>query len=158
MSDTTLSAGPHHGLPDPDLDRQFYDGVTSKRLVAWVIDVLVVAVFSILATLFVAIFTLGIGFFLLPPIWLTASFVYRTLTIANRSATWGMRLMGIELRDRSGDRFDTMHAAIHTGIFMVSMASLIGWLVSVLMMVGSRLGQGLPDMILGSTAINRPVD
>jgi hypothetical protein len=31
-------------------------------------------------------------------------------------------------------------------------------LVSCIAMVGTRFGQGLPDLILGTTAINRPAD
>ena len=30
--------GPMSGLPDPELDRQFYAGVPARRLVAWLID------------------------------------------------------------------------------------------------------------------------
>lgn len=157
MTDSTYIAPMQSGLPDPVLDRQFYTRVTSKRLVAWVFDAVIISIFALIATVIVALFTLGIGFLILPPIFLTTSFIYRSVTIGNRSATWGMRLMGIELRDRNGDRFDLSTGAIHTGLYLLSVATVIGWLISVIMMLGTPRGQGLPDMLLGSAAINRPL-
>ena len=158
MTDTTYINAMHNGLPDPVLDRQFYKRVTSKRLVAWVIDTLIIFAIAIPVGAILTVATLGLIFLVLPPLFLTLSFIYRTLTIGNRSATWGMRMMGIEFRNRDGDRFEMSTAAAHTGLYMLSVATLIGWLISVLMMVGSRYGQGLPDMLLGSTAINTPLD
>ena len=35
----TAAAARSAGLPDPERDRQFYDGVPLRRLVAWFIDV-----------------------------------------------------------------------------------------------------------------------
>ncbi len=157
MTDSTYITPMHSGLPDPVLDRQFYTRVTSKRLVAWAIDAVVIGLLSLLFSLIVAIFTLGLGFLILPPIIVTTSFLYRSFSIGNRSATWGMRMMGIELRDRNGDRFDLTNAAIHTLLYFLSVATVIGWLISVILMLASPRGQGLPDMLLGSAAINRPL-
>jgi uncharacterized RDD family membrane protein YckC len=147
-----------HGLPDPNYDWQFYRGVPMRRLLAWVIDLVAVMVMATVLTVLIAVPTLGFGLLLLPPIGLLTGFVYRTVTIGNRSATWGMRLMGIELRNRDGDRLTLGEAALHTGIFLVCMASVIGWLATCLLIAGTRYGQGIPDMVLGSTAINRPID
>ena len=69
-----------------------------------------------------------------------------------------MRMMGIELRDRRGDRFDLGTAAAHTGIFMLLMASLLGWIATVTCILTTRYRQGLPDLLLGTAAINRPLD
>ena len=35
-------AGPMAGLPDPDLDRQFYEGVPARRLAAWFVDLAII--------------------------------------------------------------------------------------------------------------------
>jgi CBS domain containing-hemolysin-like protein len=90
--------GSLHGLPDPERDRQFYEGVPSRRLVAWIVDVLAVIAMSIVVIPVVGLLTLGLAFFVAPLIFMALSFVYRTATLASRSATWGMRLMGIEFR------------------------------------------------------------
>ena len=145
-------------LPDPTYDRQFYDGVPLKRLIAWVIDVLVIGVFSLIATTTMGVLTLGIGFVFLPAIFFLVTFFYRWLTISMHSATWGMRFMGIELRTQSGDRLSPIVAAFHTGLFMFLMATLIGWILTMISIVGTRYHQGIPDLILGTTAINSPLD
>lgn len=145
-------------LPDPDRDSQFYEGVPSKRLTAWIIDFLIITVFTLVASVAIGILTFGFGFALMPMIFFGTSFFYRTLTIASQSSTWGMRMMGIELRRQDGHRLDPATAAIHTGIFMLLMASVIGWIISSLAIVSTRYNQGLPDLFLGTTAINTPMD
>ena len=149
---------PRNHLPDPEHDTQFYDGVPSKRLAAWVIDFLIIGAMTVAVTLPLGILTLGFGFVFFPAILFLATFFYRTLTIASASATWGMRMMGIEFRTRQGHRMDLLTAAIHTGIFMFLMASIIGWIATVAAILMTRYNQGLPDLVLVTTAINRPLD
>jgi len=145
-------------LPDPDLDAQFYDGVTLKRFVAWVIDAIIIGILSVLASLVVGVMTLGLGFLLVPLIFVAVTFAYRGLTIATRSATWGMRLVGIELRNRAGNRLEPLQAFLHTAIFMALMATLLGWIITVICILSTHYRQGVPDLILGTTAINVPAD
>ena len=89
---------------------------------------------------------------------MVVAFLYRTLTIGSASATWGMRAMGIEFRQANGARFDMTLAAVHTLIFFALMASLIGWIISAIAMLSTARGQGLGDLLLGSTAINIAAD
>lgn len=138
-------------LPDPDRHVAFYDGVALKRGLAWIVDTAFVTLLVMLATLFTAFTAL----FFLPLLWLTVSFVYRWVTVSNRSATWGMRLMGIEFLDRTGLRFDAATAFLHTLGYTLSMAFVLPQVISVGLMCLSRRGQGLTDMLLGSVAINR---
>lgn len=149
MTDTAFLDGP----PDPDADVRFYDGVPAKRLLAFALDV--TAVWGV--TLAICLLTLGMGFFLFAPLIAVVDAVYRIVTITNKSATPGMRLMGIELRDAQGERFNMVHAIAHTVLFYVSIAFVIVQLVSVLLMAGGRYGRGLHDMPLGATMINRPL-
>ncbi len=139
------------GLPDPAYQPEFYDNVALKRLMAWGVDVVLIFALSILASLL----TLGIGFFLFGLVYFTVGFVYRVITISSGSATLGMRLMAIELRNHRGERFDPMTTIFHTLGYYVSMATFILQLVSLVMMFTTPRGQGLNDMILGTTAINR---
>ena len=138
-------------LPDPVLHRQFYADVPIKRLMAWVIDVIVVLAITLLAiplTLFSALF-------FLPLLWLVLSFAYRTVTLARGSATWGMRFMGIELRTFRGERFGLPDAAMHTLIYSVCMAFVLPQIVSAVLMMTTARGQGLADLALGTAALNR---
>ena len=141
------------GLPDPDRDAQFYTGVPAKRLVAFVIDVVLVWGVAIL----ISLMTLGIGFFILGFLIAVVDLVYRVMTIGAKSSTFGMSVMGIELRSFDGDRFTTGLALLHTLLFYAMLAFVVIQLISVIMMGGTRYGRGLHDLILGSTMINRPI-
>ena len=150
--------GPMHGLPDPERDRQFYDGVPMRRLFAWFIDVAIILAVGVPLALVFGLATLGFGFALFPVILAATGFFYRTATIAGGSATWGMRAMGIELRRGDGTRFDFFTALMHVGIYTVCVGVFVLQLVSCLAILGTRYRQGIPDLVLSTTAINRPVD
>lgn len=150
--------GTSSGLPDPERDRQFYDGVPGGRLVAWIADVIVVLAIGVPLALLFGVLTLGFGFVLFFAILFAADFIYRVATIASGSATWGMRLMGIELRRLDGTRFDLATAFLHTALYAFCFGVLILQCASILGMVATRQGQGLPDMVLRSAMINRPAD
>ena len=151
-------SGPMEGLPDPEREPQFYEGVPARRLFAWFVDVAVTLAIGVPLAVLFGLMTLGFGFALFPVIILGVGFVYRTATIAGGSATWGMRFAGIELRRGDGTRFDLLTALLHTAIYTVAIGVIALQLVSCIAMVGTRYGQGLPDIILGTTAINRPAD
>lgn len=146
---TTLTLG---NLPDPVHHAEFYSGVATKRALAWVIDVILVALFSVLILPFTA-FT---GLFFFPILMLSVGFLYRWFTIAGRSATWGMRLFNIELREMSGNRLSSGTALLHTLGYTVSVVTAPLQLISAAMMALTPRGQGLTDHLLGTTAINRP--
>lgn len=139
--------------PDPDTQPQFYDGIPTKRLLAWVVDVLVTAAL----TLLVLPFTAFTGLFFLPLLYSVLGFSYRTVTLARGSATWGMRLMAIELRTRDDRRFDLPTSFFHTLGYTLSMAMPLIQLASVVMMLASDRRQGLTDHVLGTVAVNRRV-
>lgn len=138
-------------LADPMTQPQFYRDVASKRLFAWVIDTVIVALICLLIvpfTAFVAVF-----FFL--GLMGVVGFAYRVITLTGASATWGMRLMAIEFRDASGARLDLGQAFLHTLGYTVSWAVAPLQLISVVLMATSNRGQGLTDLVMGTAAMNR---
>ncbi len=143
---------PLSALPDPNRQAQFYDGVVIKRGLAWVIDVVLIAIISTLVLPFTA-FT---GIFFFPFLMLVIGFFYRWFTLAGRSSTWGMRLMSIEFRDLQGARFTSGTALMHTLGYSISVAMAPLQLISIAMMFLTARGQGLTDQLLGTAAINRP--
>lgn len=138
--------------PDPIRHAEFYDGVTVKRGLAWIIDTAMVLALSILVVILSALTAL----FVLPAVWLTISFLYRWVTMTGDSATWGMRMMGIRFLTRDGERFDAATAFLHTLGYSVSVAFVLPQIISVGLMMISPRGQGLTDHLLGTVAINRP--
>ena len=138
-------------LPDPDTQPQFYDGVATKRLLAWVVDTIMIALVSVVVLPFTA-FT---GLFFFPLLILVVGFVYRTATLASGSSTWGMRLFAIEMRTMHGERFDLGTAFGHTLGYSLSIAAFPVQAVSILLMLTTARGQGLTDHVLGTVALNR---
>ncbi|ATG36040.1 MULTISPECIES: RDD family protein [Phaeobacter] len=138
-------------LPDPDYQADFYQFVASKRLFAWLIDSVLITLLASVAVVFTA-FT---GLFIWPLLYLVIGFIYRAVTIAAGSATWGMVIAGIELRDLSGRKLDGQGALLHTAGYSISMAFPVLQVISILMMLMTARGQGLTDAVLGTVMLNR---
>ena len=139
-------------LPDPDRQAEFYADVPIKRALAWVVDAIVIAII----TMIVVPFTLFLSLFFLPALYLTISFLYRTISLTRHSATPGMRLMAIEFRDRTGAKFDLGTAFLHTLGYTLTISTLLPQLLSMGLMLTTARGQGLSDLVLGTVAINKP--
>lgn len=142
------------GLPDPHSQAEFYDDVPTKRLIAWIVDSIIIGLFVFLLTL-LSIFT---ALLILPLVWLTVGFLYRWISIAGSSATPGMRLVSIELRRQDGTPFDGTTALLHTAGYTFSVVTFPLQLISIALMLMTERKQGLTDLILGTAAINRPID
>ncbi|MEL6375991.1 MAG: RDD family protein [Pseudomonadota bacterium] len=138
-------------IPDPEVQPEFYADVPTKRLLAWLVDTVIILLFSALIIPFTA-FT---AIFFFPILVLIVGFIYRTVTIARGSATWGMRFFAIEFRTLAGARLDTSQAALHTLGLTVSFAFILLQVVSVILMLTSARGQGLSDLLLGTVAVNQ---
>lgn len=147
----TMTEAPFSRLPDPHAQPEFYRDVNTKRFLAWVVDVILIT----LLTLLLSVFTLFTALFIFPLVYAGISFAYRWLTLAGGSATPGMRLMALELRQADGERLDATTAFLHTAGYFVSVAVFPAQLISVGMMLLSERRQGLTDMLLGTVALNR---
>jgi uncharacterized RDD family membrane protein YckC len=121
-------------------------------LIAWLIDIAITAPIALPFMLpFLMTAFLIVPLFALPVIWALVGFFYRWTTLANGSATWGMRLMAIELRERGGGPLTGSTALMHTLSFAFPLIQAI----SVLFMAMDNKGQGLTDMVLGTAMLNR---
>jgi uncharacterized RDD family membrane protein YckC len=138
-------------LPDPEYQPEFYQGVPTKRALAWVID----TILTLILTALIVPFTAFTALFFLPALYIMVNTAYRWISLANSSATPGMRVAAIELRAADGGVFDAGTAFLHTLGYVVSMAFVLPQILSVAMMLLSPKGQGLTDTVLGTVAINK---
>ncbi len=138
-------------LPDPDRAPGAYRAVSSRRLFAWFVDLFVI----LAATAVVVVATAFLALFLLPALVVGINFLYRWVTLTRGSATWGMRLAGIEMRRHDGAPFDSLTAFLHTLGYSLSMAMVLPQVLSIGLMLTNRRGQGLSDIALGTVALNR---
>ncbi|MBF9045003.1 RDD family protein [Rhodobacterales bacterium HKCCE4037] len=141
---------PMHHLPDPAYDPAYYDGVLPKRFFAWVIDAGLIFATMVL----LSILTAGIAFLLWIPIHAMLAFLYRWITIRNRSATLGMRVMSIELRNRLGQPLTNGEAVLHTAVFLVGATFFLIQILSIGMMIARPLNRGLADEATGAVMLN----
>lgn len=138
-------------LPDPVRHPDYYADIPAKRLIAWMIDTVLIA----FATAILIPLTGFLALFFLGGLYLVVSFLIRWASIARMSATPGMVMMGIELRDAKGRRFDGGMALLHTLAYSISVAFVVPQILSVGLMFMTARKQGLTDLVLGSVALNR---
>ena len=144
-------------LPDPALDPQFYEGIPEKRALAWLLDSVIVAVLAVLAAMAFGVATLGLGFLASPLIFLVTGFVYRVILLRLSSATLGMRAFGIEIRSADGGRLSNETALLHTILYSVIFASIVGQIMSCAAVLLTPRHQTLGDFICGTSAVNKPL-
>jgi uncharacterized RDD family membrane protein YckC len=152
---------PPHAF-DPWTQPELFRGVLTRRVFAFLIDLVVLSIPVILAYLFVAVFgliTLGLGwvlFWLLWPASVIWAIVYYGASLGGpHSATLGMRVMDLELRTWYGAPGYFVLGAMHAVLFWISV-SMLTPLVLLLGLFNSR--RRLPhDIILGTIVINSSV-
>ena len=139
------------GEPGHEHDLRHYRNVPVKRFLAWCLDVMLIS----LAAAAIVAFTLLTALLFLPAVYACISFLYRWATLASWSATPGMVLTGIEIRELDGAELDGTTALLHTVGYFISVLTFPLQVISVGMMLLSTRRQGLSDMVLGTVAINR---
>lgn len=154
-----LDVKPH--AYDPDLHPELFEGVLARRVVAFVIDFVLIAVPVLLASMFIFVFgivTLGLGFalyYLLPPASVIWALVYFGLTLGSpASATVGMRVMDLEMRTWYGAPAYFVLGAVHAIFFWLSMCFFSPFVLLVAFFNERR--RLLHDIVLGTVVINNP--
>lgn len=144
---------------DPRTEPEYFRGVLWRRLMAFVIDALIVCVpIGVAAVVIFAsgFVTFGLGWLLfgmLSPAFVVWGLVYTGLTLGGReSATIGMRVMEIEMRLWYGAPMYTLLAVLSVVLFWVS-TSVLTPLVLIVGLFNSRK-RLLHDLLLGTVVTN----
>lgn len=144
---------------DPDTSPELFDGVLARRIVAFVIDFVLIAVPVVLAAMVIFVFgivTLGFGwalYWLLPPASVIWAIVYFGLGVAGeRSATIGMRVMDLEMRTWYGAPAYFVLGAVHVVLFWVTVSALTPFILLVAFF--NRRKRLLHDILLGTVIVN----
>jgi uncharacterized RDD family membrane protein YckC len=147
---------------DPLTMPELFEGVLARRVVAFVIDVVVIAVPALLVALFIlvfGIFTLGLGwfFFLLywPGVVIWALLYYAVTFGSPASATIGMRIMDLEMRTWYGAPAYALLGAVHAVVFWITCSALTPLVLLVAFFNTRR--RLLHDMLVGTIVINNEV-
>ena len=144
---------------DPAANQELFEGVLARRIVAFIIDLVIIAVPLIAASAFIFVFglvTFGLGwllFWLLSPISVVWALAYYGLTLGSpASATIGMRAMEIEMRTWYGAPAYFVLGAVHAVVFWISVSVLTPFILLVGFFNTRR--RLLHDIIVGTVLIN----
>jgi uncharacterized RDD family membrane protein YckC len=144
---------------DPARNPEYFEGVLSRRIVAFLIDATIVITPIILLAIFIFIFgliTLGIGWFLfwlLSPIFVIWAVVYTGATLGSpASATIGMRTMDLELRIWNGSKMYFLLGAVHSIFFWVLTSTLTPLILLIALV--NRRRRLLHDFLTGTVLVN----
>ncbi|TMJ14159.1 MAG: RDD family protein [Alphaproteobacteria bacterium] len=152
---------PPHAF-DPWLQPELFRGVLTRRVVAFLIDLIVLSIPVVLAVLFIAVFgliTLGLGwvlFWLVSPASIIWALLYYGASLGGpHSATLGMRVMDLELRTWYGAPGYFLLGAMHAVLFWISVSVLSPLVLLIGLFNGRR--RLLHDIVLGTVVINNSV-
>jgi uncharacterized RDD family membrane protein YckC len=147
-------SNPHSTLPalpaGPDsLAPQAYmvDGVMGGRIMAWIVDVLIVAMLTLFTYTMLSILgfiTFGLAWMLIPIAAVGTLLSYAAITIGgSRQATYGMRMAGLRVERVAGGKPDALGAAVHALLFYVAAGTIALWCLTV------TIGLLRPDRRMG---------
>lgn len=170
MSDTDSNYGPRgsgwrnegdirpHAF-DPWANPELFQGVLTKRVFAFLIDLLVLSIPVVLAYVFIAVFgviTLGLGwtlFWIVSPASVVWALIYYGASLGGpHSATVGMRAMGLEMATWYGEPSYFVLGVAHALLFWLAV-SMLSPLVLLVGLFNARR-RLLHDIVLGTVVIN----
>ncbi len=144
---------------DPETGPELFDGVLARRVVAFLIDFIVIAIPVVFAAMFIFAFgivTLGLGwalYWLLSPLSVVWAIVYFGVTLGGpRSATIGMRVMDLEMRTWYGEPTYFVLGAMHAIGFWFTMTFFTPFILLVCFF--NRRRRLLHDIVLGTIVVN----
>ncbi|EEE47066.1 RDD family protein [Roseibium alexandrii] len=156
MSADTSSRSSRQDAFDPFLQPELFEGVRSRRIIAFIIDAFVITLLTLGASILVfilGVFTLGLGFLLYAILPVSVALIYAAFTLGGPSAsTIGMRAMGLEMRLWYGAKPYPLLAAVHLLLFWFSISLLTPFVL--LVSLFSDRKRLLHDLILGTVVIN----
>ncbi len=155
----TIAAEVRPHAYDPQENPELFEGILARRVVASVIDVIVIGAPLLAAAMFIFIFglvTFGLGwalYWLLYPaavIW--ALFYYGVTLGSPASATLGMRAMEIQMRTWYGAPAYFVLGAVHAVVYWISVSAL----TPLILVVGffNARKRLLHDILVGTVIIN----
>lgn len=136
-------------------DWRLYQGVRTRRMVAFLIDYAIVGLLLIPFAILVAIFgliTLGIGWALFSILFPAVALAYIWNTVGGpRQATVGMRIMDIRLERLDGKPIDGLLAVVHSVLFWAANVVLTPLILLATLFLDRK--RTVHDLLLGTVVV-----
>ena len=136
-------------------DSRLYEGVRSRRIMAFLLDYMIVALLVIpfaILVFFLGLLTLGFGWvlygFLVPAV--AILYVWNTLG-GPKQATSGMQMMSIRLERLDGGRVDGILAVVHSVLFWAGNVVLSPLILLATLVLDRK--RTVHDLLLGTVVV-----
>lgn len=147
-------------MANQDINPEALEGVRTRRMLAFVIDYLVVGALwaiSLIPVFFLGVLTLGLGFLLYPVLGGVIALGYVGMTMSGpRQATWGMDFFSIHIERLEGGRVDFLTAVVHAVIFWAAHIVFTPLLLVVSLLTAKK--QLVQDVLLGTVIVRSDVE
>jgi uncharacterized RDD family membrane protein YckC len=144
-------------LPDPATAPQLFEGVLTRRVLAFLIDLIVLGAIStaiLIVGVIAGFLTLGLGWLALPIVVPLAILGYYVLTLGSpMRATVGMQLMDIVLTPTRGQPLDGWKILIHPIVFWITVW--VAWPISLVVALLTPRRETVQDLIAGTLMVRR---
>ena len=144
---------------DPATNPELFEGVVARRVVAFLIDFLILSIPVVFVSMFIfaiGVVTFGLGFFLYGLLWpamVLWAICYYGMTLGSpSSATIDMRLMDIEMRPWYGAPAYFVLGAVHAVVFWITISAITPLILVVCLFNERR--RCLHDFLVGTVIIN----
>lgn len=144
-------------LPNPANSPELFDGILTRRVVAFLIDCVIVMILIVVGAIaagILGLLTLGLAWFLFPFIVPVVFVAYYAATLGSASrATLGMRATDIVLTPTGDKRLNGWMAMLHVVAFWLTCSLLTPFILAVGLITNRR--QMLHDILLGVLMVRR---
>ena len=144
-------------LPDPATAPELFEGVLTRRVVAYCIDLAIMAALVVVMSiigLIAGFLTLGLAWVALVFVIPAAIVLYYAATLgSSKRATIGMQMMDIVLTPTRGQPLDGWMAIFHAAVFWITIW--ICWPISLAFALFTPRRQMIHDLVVGSLMVRR---
>ncbi|KKB84023.1 hypothetical protein VW29_12670 [Devosia limi DSM 17137] len=144
-------------LPDPSTAPELFEGLLTRRVTAYVIDLVIMGAIVVglsIVGLIAGFLTFGLAWVALAIVVPAAIVIYYAATLgSSRRATIGMQMMDIVLTPTRGYPLDGWMAFLHAALFWLTFW--ISWPVSLLFALFTPRRQMIHDLVMGTMMVRR---
>lgn len=141
--------------PPPIIDARALEGVRSRRVMAFLVDYVIIGLFVMLAAVvvfFLGILTLGAGWLLYAILAPAVAAIYVWTTLGGpEQATIGMRVLNLKIERLDGTPIDGLTAVFHTMLFWAFNAVLTPLILLATLFLDYK--RTLHDLLLGTVVV-----
>ncbi|SMQ62735.1 Uncharacterized membrane protein YckC, RDD family [Devosia lucknowensis] len=153
----TYDAPDRPSLPDPATAPELFEGLLTRRVMAYLIDLVLIGAIALvlgMAGIILGFLTFGLAWMALVFVVPAAIVIYYGMTLGSpKRATVGMQVMDIVLTPTRGQPLDGWMAIFHAALFWLTFW--ISWPITILFALFTPRRQMIHDLIMGTLMVRK---